>query len=130
MAARFTDAQIIQMAQKAARRVNRRLSLFGTSLEITVSNGGEFLPDDGSLYDIVLLQVECMILNREISDEFSSTGSGGGGIAIRDGEQSYDSKKSGHDRLDHLESDRGPCGELEDAILEYLLNHSDQKMIW
>jgi hypothetical protein len=129
MAARFTDAQIIQMAQKAARRVNRRLSLFGSVLEISVSNAGEFLPDNGSLYDIVLLQVECMLLNREISDEFSSGGVGGG-ISIRDGEQSFDSKRSGNDRVDLLDSDRGPCGELEEAIRDYLLNNADQRLIW
>lgn len=129
MAARFTDAQIIQMAQKAARRLNRRLNLFGTTNEISISNAGEMNPDNGSLYDLVLLQVECMILNREISDEFSSGGVGGG-ISITDGEQSFDSKRSGNDRVDYLDNKHGPCSELEQAILDYLYDNSDVKDIW
>jgi len=129
MAARFTDAQIIQMAQKAARRLNRKLSLTGTGGEISISNAGEMTPDNGDLYDLVLLQVECMILNREISDEFSSGGVGGG-ISIKDGEQSFDSKRSGNDRVDHLESKFGPCQELEDAIRDYLYDNADVRDIW
>jgi hypothetical protein len=129
MAARFTDAQIIQMAQKAARRLNRRLNLFGTSNEMSISNAGEMTPDNGSLYDLILLQVECMILNREISDEFSSGGVGGG-ISIHDGEQSFDSKRSGNDRVSYLENKHGPCAELEAAILDYLYDNSDVRDIW
>lgn len=129
MAARFTDAQIIQMAQKAARRLNRRLNLFGTVNEISISNAGEMTPDSGALYDLILLQVECMILNREISDELSGGGAGGG-ISIRDGEQSFDSKKTGNDRVDYMNSKHGPCQELEDAIRDYLYDNSDVKDIW
>lgn len=127
--ARFTDDQITQLAQKAARRLNRRLNLFGTSNEISISNAGEMSPDNGSLYDLVLLQVECMILNREISDEFSSGGVGGG-ISIRDGEQSFDSKRSGNDRVDYLDSNHGPCQELEEAIRDYLYDNADVRDIW
>lgn len=129
MAARFTDAQIIQIAQKAARRLNRRLNLRGTSNEISISNAGEMSPDNTDLYDLVLLQVECMILNREISDEFSSGGVGGG-ISIRDGEQSFDSKRSGNDRVDYLDNKHGPCQELEDAIRDYLYDNADVRDIW
>ena len=91
---RFSNVQLIQIVTKAARRVNRELCLFGTADQIVIdSSTGELTsPDDGSLEDLVLLQSECLISQRDYTFDLSE---GLIGLRVVDGEQSLDNRQKG-----------------------------------
>ena len=110
--ARFSDIQLIQILQKAGRRINRRLCLFGTTDEVVVDNGGNITSpvDNGTLNDLVLMQAECMISQRDASEALLA---GTDGVRIVDGEQSIDTRAAAIARGTFFNSPHSPCGELE-----------------
>lgn len=68
--ARFSDAQLVIVMQKAARRLNRRLRLFSTANEISVDSFGNMTPsNNGALEDLLLLQAECLIANIDANTD-------------------------------------------------------------
>lgn len=125
--ARFSDAQLVIVMQKSARRLNRRLRLFGTSNEIAVDSSGNMTPaNNGSLEDLLLLQAECLIANIDANTDVSE-----GGIYVVDGEQTFDNRGKALARLSYLDSPANPCKELEDAIIDYQLTTGfTGKAIW
>lgn len=116
--ARFTDQQLIKILQKAGRRINRRLCLEGTTDEVSVDASGCISPDSPRLSDLVLLQAECMIANRDFVFDLNS---GGAGLLAKDGEQIIDTRASTVARTSYFNSKYGPCAELEEAIKFELL---------
>lgn len=126
---RYSDEQLIQILQKSARRLNRRLNLFGTSDEISVDASGVVSPSDGSLEDLVLLQAECLLASRDFTSDLSN---GLIGVAVSDGEQAIDTRSKAGARQAFFDSKHGPCAELEKEIrLEELKRSSDNaKLIW
>ena len=115
---RFSDQQLIQIIQKAARRINRRLNLFGTDCEISVDSSGSISPSNGEMEDLVLLQAECMLSGRDFVYDLNS---GAAGIAAVDGEQRIDTRGVADARSSFFNSKYGPCAELEQAIKLELL---------
>jgi len=127
--ATFSDAQLIAIVIKAARRINRRLDLNGTDDEIVVSGTtGEITsPDDDALDDLVMLQAECMIASRQFSEELTD---GTAGISMKDGEQSLDTRARGVARGTFFDSPHGPCEELKQAIILEKISRSTGRLIW
>jgi hypothetical protein len=120
----FSEPLLIQIVIKAARRVNRKLGLTCTQWEITIDPAdGEMLtpdPDENQdLYDIVLMQAECLISQREFQTELRNAE---GGIMIRDGEQVVDQRAAGVARGTFYNSDYSPCAELKQCIRDMKLN--------
>lgn len=134
--ARYSDAYLLQVIEKAARRVNRRLCLTGTPEEIVVDSSGCITPQDGDIEDIVLLQAECMILQVDMNNDFTLSGDGtGAGYFVRDGEQSLDTRgeaaSRANARSNYMNGKYNPCAELEKAIMIEKLNRSDDmRDIW
>lgn len=134
--ARFSDAQLIQILIKAGRRINRRLCLFGTDDEITVDNSGNITSpaNDGALEDLVLLQAECMITQREFID-FLDPDSIAAGVLVTDGEQTIDTRAAGSARGNVFNSSISPCAELNAEIVQEKMSRSGNgfgsgKLIW
>ena len=128
MPARFGDATLIFILQKAGRRINRRLCLNGTSKEITVDGTtGEITPVDGELQDLVLLQAECMVASREFQQELSD---GTAGLLVRDGEQTLDTRGIVVARGTFFDSPYSPCAELIEAVKLYKISNSTGRLIW
>jgi len=123
----FTDAELIAVIGKAARRVNRELCLFGTDDEISVDASGCLTPDDGTLLDLVLLQSECMVAGRNISLDLAVNG---GGIRVVDGEQILDTRVRSSSRLDFFNSKFGPCAEYQNQIVIEKLKRTCGYDIW
>lgn len=125
--ARFSDAQLIQIMEKAARRINRRLSLFNTSEEIAVDASGCISPNNGVFQDLVLLQAECMIAQVDINSDIQN-----GGLEVVDGEQSIDISSRPTLRINYLNSKYNPCEQLEEAIKDEQLKRAGNsaKMVW
>ncbi len=119
--ARFSDIQLIQILQKAGRRINRRLCLFDTADEITVDSGGNITSpaNDGALEDFVLMQAECMIAQRGAQEALID---GTDGVHIVDGEQTMDTRASAIARGTFFNSAHSPCGELEAQLKIEKLN--------
>lgn len=115
---RFSDQQLIQILQKAGRRINRRLCLENTSDEIVVDSSGCITPDSQRLHDLVLMQAECMLAGRDYVFDLNS---GGAGLFAKDGEQIIDTRAIGAVRAGYFNSKHGPCAELEEAIKLELL---------
>ena len=92
--ARFSNIQLIQIVTKAARRVNRELCLFGIADEIIIDplTGEITSPDDGTFEDLVLMQSECLLAQRDYNLDLST---GQIGINVKDGEQSLDNRQKG-----------------------------------
>ncbi len=134
--ARFSDAQLVQIVVKSARRINRRLCLTGTVNEISVDASGCILPANNDFEDLVLLQAECIIINIDLNNDFNSSADGtGGGYMVRDGEQRFDSRgeasSRASSRTDYLNSPHSPCSELEKEIVKEKLKRScDMRDIW
>jgi len=125
---RFSDPQLLAILRKAARRINRKLYLDGTSSEITVDDSGNITPSNDDMADLVLLQAECMIASREYQDDLTE---GGGGILIRDGEQSVDTTSAAVARGTFFNSTNSPCAELKEAVrLEQLKLSGGGKLVW
>lgn len=115
---RYTNDQLIQIMQKAARRVNRNLALTGTSEELVVDASGNVTPNNSDLHDILLLQAECMIMNIDANYDFSNAGDGAGfGYFVRDGEQSLDTRgesaNRANARANYMNTKYNPCAELD-----------------
>jgi hypothetical protein len=131
----FSDQVLVDILKKAARRVNRKLCLFGTADEIVIDDVGTMTSPDpeenGDLYDLVLLQAECMIASREYQSELRD----GGGVMVSDGEQTTDTRSVGVARGTFFNSPYGPCAELNDAIKIEKLNRTGGpggpgKLVW
>jgi len=125
----FSDAQLIQIVIKAARRINRRLCLFDTTSEVVIDIAtGDFVtPSDPSLEDLVLMQAECMIEQR-IAQE--STIDGSDGVVIKDGEQTIDTTGRAASRGTFFDGPN-PCSELENQIkIEKLNRSTGEGLIW
>ena len=125
----FSDNQLIQIVIKAARRVNRKLCLTGTTNEIVVSNvtGEVTAPDNNDLDDLVLLQAECMIASRQFSEELSD---GTTGLLVTDGEQTLSTKGAAVARGTFFDSPHSPCAELIEAIRLYKISNSTGRLIY
>jgi hypothetical protein len=124
---RFTDAQLIQIMQKAARRVNRELCLFDTTDEITISASGVISPTDGTLEDLVLLQSECLLAQRDFSLDLNSSQVG---LLVKDGEQTLDNRAKGAARGTFFESEYGPCAQYKKQIVIEKLKRTCGYDIW
>jgi len=114
----FSNPTLIQIMIKAARRINRKLCLLGTDREITIDpSTGEMLtpdPDDNQdLYDMVLLQAECLISGREYQSELRNAD---GGVLVKDGEQTVDTRAAGVARGTFYNSPYSPCAELKSGL--------------
>ena len=130
MSSRFSDAQVVVILKKAARRINRKLWLTGTSEEIVVDTStGEITPNNEDLKDLVLMQAECMIAQREASEELNE---GNAGVLVKDGEQRVDTRGVGLARGTFFDSPHGVCSELKSCLIEAQLerNGNNGKMIW
>lgn len=120
----FSDPLLIQILIKAARRVNRKLRLTGGPCEITIdpATGDMLAPDpdeNQDLYDIVLMQAECLISQREFQKELRDAS---GGVLVRDGEQTVDTRGVGVARGTFFDSDYGPCAELRKCMRDMQLD--------
>lgn len=126
---RFTDAQIYSFIEKAARRVNRVLSLADGDALIVDSSGNitQPLPTSDTLHDILLLQSECLIYARDIN---SSVTGGTAGIVVTDGEQKIDTTDRATVFGDNKDALYAPCVELEKAILQARLEGFTPYDIW
>lgn len=122
----LSDAQLIAILLKAARRLNRTLSL---SDPIVIDGTGAITSSDPDekMHDLVLLQAECLIAKRDFNEELNS---GGAGLFVKDGEQTLDNRASSAVRQSYFDSKHGPCEELKSAILEFKLENTDGKLIW
>lgn len=116
----FSNQLLIDIVVKAARRINRKLCLFGTNEEVFIdeSTGEISSPDPDSdegkaLYDLVLLQAECLISTREFQTELRDAD---GGVMVRDGEQTVDTRAAGVARGTFYNSEYSPCAELAEWI--------------
>ena len=117
----YTDTQWAYLADKSVRRINRKLYLDGTDVELSISgvdSSGVIIRSDAgtitdALADIVLLQVECLVAKNIRRSSVSK------GIKVRDGDSEIDTTASfgGHNQV---VSDS--CDELKDAISMYLVN--------
>lgn len=127
--ARLSNVQIIQIIQKAARRINRILSLTGTDNEIVInsSNGEITSPDDDDLRDLVILQSECMLAGRDVSYELNS---GTAGILAKDGEQTLDTRQTTTARSNFFNSDFSPCAELQKQLNIEKIKRTEGYDIW
>lgn len=123
----FTDDQISDTLNKAARRVNRVLSLTGSDA-ILLSSGVFIQPTEtDELRDLLLLQAECMLMNRAATSDLIT---GAAGVVVRDGEQQIDTTDRSAAVVDLFENQFNPCAELEKAYAIAMLNRSAGKMIW
>jgi len=127
--AKFSNIQLIQIVTKAARRVNRQLCLFGTADEIVIdSSTGELTsPDDGTLEDLVLMQSECMLSQRDYNLDLNSDQVG---VKVVDGEQSLDNKAKGVARGTFFNSDHSPCAMYAKDIVTEKLKRTCGYDIW
>jgi len=124
----LSDAQLIAILLKAARRLNRTLSFTGSDAIIIDGTGAITSSDpDEKMHDLVLLQAECLIAKRDFNEELNS---GGAGLFVKDGEQTLDNRASSAVRQNYFDSKHGPCEELKSAILEFKLENTDGKLIW
>lgn len=126
---RFSNIQLIQIVVKAARRVNRELCLFGTIDEITIdSSTGELTsPDDGTFEDLVLMQSECLISQRDYTFDLSE---GQVGLKVVDGEQSLDNTQKGVARGTFFNSAFSPCSLYSKEIVKEKLKRTCGYDIW
>lgn len=126
---RYTDTQLANFVAKAARRVNRTLSLLNTDAISVDSSGNITQPESPTdeITDILLLQTECLIYSREVS---SATTQNGAGALVRDGEQLVDTRGQANLITSLKDADSNPCEQLQRAITQYLLEESDVRDIW
>lgn len=127
---RYSDAQIIALLTKASRRLNRELGFTQNDGIIIDSSGNLTSSDpDGFMYDLMLLQTECLMSKRDFTSDLNS---GGAGIFIHDGEQSIDNRNAASTRTSFFDSKNSPCEELKKALDEEKLRRSADygKLIW
>jgi hypothetical protein len=125
---RLTDAQYIGLFQKAARRLNREMSLVGSDA-IVVNDSGVITSSDpdARIHDLLLLQAECLLASRDFTNDLNS---GAAGISVSDGEQSLDNRGSATARQALFDSQNSPCAQLKEALTNYKLERVDGKLIW
>lgn len=132
----FSDQVLIDILIKAARRINRKLCLSNTADEVVIdANGDMTSPDPDTnqdLYDMVLLQAECMISTREFQTDLRDSA---GGVLVKDGEQVTDTRAAGVARGTFYDSEYSPCGELASWISTEKMNRSGGgggpgRMVW
>jgi hypothetical protein len=120
--ATFSDQVLIDILKKAARRINRKLCLSNTADEVVIDDVGDMTSPDldtnQDLYDLTLLQAECLISTREYQSELRDAG---GGVVVKDGETT-DTRGAGVARGTFYDSDYSPCAELADWIFKEKLN--------
>lgn len=130
--AKYSDVQLIQILQKAGRRINRLLCLTGTSEEIIVDGSGEITSPEGEsdLEDLVLLQAECMMVQREFINFVSDTTAAG--VLVKDGEQTIDTRAAGTARSGAFSSSTSPCEDLKQQIKVEKMNRVGGcgKLVW
>jgi len=121
--ATFSDQVLIDILKKAARRINRKLCLSNTADEVVIDDTGDMISPDPDtnqdLYDLTLLQAECLISTREFQSELRDAG---GGVVVKDGEQTTDTRGAGIARGSFYDSPFSPCAELADWINTEKLN--------
>ena len=117
--ASFSDQVLIDILKKAARRVNRKLCLMGSDRIVIDDFGNMTQPDPETdngqtLYDLVLLQAECLISTREYQEELRENSAG---VLVRDGEQTVDTRGVGVARGTFYDSENSPCSELRRELM-------------
>jgi hypothetical protein len=114
----FTRQDYERFLNKALKRLNRKLRYTGTANALSYSSSTKNISPtpDNSIYDLILLQIECLISKERRRDAV------GKGIRVKDGDTEIDTTASfgGHDAV---VSDY--CGELQEAIKDYLLHNVD-----
>jgi hypothetical protein len=112
----YTQTEYETFISKALRRLNRRLFFTGTTSVLSISSStGSITPTpNDTIFDLIILQSECLI-SKNIRRQAVSKG-----IRVRDGDSEIDTTAgfSGHSDVV-----KDFCGELEDAIKDYLVNH-------
>ena len=124
---KYSDAFLVSILQKSARKVNRKLCLTGTATALSVDNNGVITPDDEDLKDIVLLQAECLISQTEYQQDLRDNDAG---VVVKDGEQTVDTTSAGVARGTFFNSPNSPCGELDKCIAFEKLRRSSGFNIW
>ena len=116
----YTDAQWISLLDRSVGRINRKLSLTGTDAELTLTSETYARSDaeavTGSVGDIVLLQVQCLIAKALKRSAVSK------GIKVKDGDSEIDTT-AGLDGHGSVADDI--CQELEQAIIDYKVADPD-----
>lgn len=109
---KYTNAQYEIFLIKSLRRINRRLNFTDTDDELSYDKATNVVSPkpNSSLYDIIILQMECLVTKSGRSEAVSK------GIRVRDGDTEIDTT-AGFDG--HNDVARDACAELEDAIKEY-----------
>lgn len=125
---RLSDTQYIALFQKAARRLNRELTLTGSGA-IVVDSAGDITSSDpeNRMHDLLLLQAECLLASRDFT---YSLNSGTAGVSVSDGEQSLDNRASASARQGLYDSAHSPCAQLKQALNSFKLEQTDGKLIW
>lgn len=127
----LSDAQYVAFLVKAARRLNRTLRLEDTVNEIVVNEStGEITSplNNDALEDLLVLQAECLILQRDTNT--SASGQSGDGVYVKDGEQTIDTSSLANLRAKYIDSDINPCKELKAGIIQYKLDNMNGRCIW
>jgi hypothetical protein len=114
-AGEFTETQIEIFIVKSLNRLNRRLLLTGTTLELIFNDStGTITPTpNADIQDLIVLQAECLITGSRQASAVSK------GIRVRDGDSEIDTTAGfgGHNDVS-----RNLCGDLDKAIEDYLWN--------
>jgi hypothetical protein len=125
----FSDDQISDILVKAARRVNRVLSLTGSDAIVLASGVFTQPTETDELRDLVLLQAECLLMQRSATSDIIT---GAAGIIVKDGEQSIDTTDRSAAVTELLSNQSNPCEELKHAYNVALINRTgdDGRLIW
>lgn len=125
---RYSNSVLYTIIEKSARKINRELNLVQNE-KITVQSGVITNPTtDDDIYDLVLMQAECLLIQKDAN---TGVGSGGGdGVVVRDGEQTIDMKGRSDARNNYLAGDFNPCKELRHALRDEKLRRSQGKLVW
>jgi len=109
----FTDDQYELLLSKALNRLNRKLSLTGTTSELSINQtDGSIQPTpDASMQDLIVLQAECLIAKNLRRTAI------GKGIKVKDGPSSIDTTASFKGQDDVVQDF---CGELDDAVDQFI----------
>jgi hypothetical protein len=114
----YTDAELQIFIEKALNRLNRKLKFTGTSAELSFSSStGTITPTPNStIFDLIVLQVECIIVKTRRAESVKK------GIKVRDGDSSIDTTAGFGGHGDMV---RDACQEVDEAIKKYLRDQGD-----